>query len=345
MNNLFNNNLYILLICAHIILICFVYFIIFFKDKISSYLKIVDYPDDNLKLHLFPTPCLGGLILLFYTLPALLLNYQINPGGLKELIISLILHVTFFTIGLVDDRNLLSASYKSFILFIILLLTIPLSNELIINKINFKSLDFYFNLQQAAIFFTIFSIFALYNAFNFSDGINCVATSLGIFWIIFIIIKSGNYSNIYYQAILISLIIILYFNYIEKIFLGNSGSSLCSVIISLILIREYKENNIFCDEILFILFLPGIDMIRLCIQRIMAKKSPFLGDNNHLHHLMRPVVKEKFIFLAYISISIIPILIYNFLIKNFYLTFSLSIVIYFIVYFYLTNQKIIIEKK
>lgn len=345
MNNFFNSNLYFLLICSHIVLIGFIYFIIFFRDKISFYLKIIDYPDTNLKFHRFPTPCLGGLILFFYTLPALLLNYQINPSGLKELIISLILHVTFFTIGLIDDRNLLSASYKSFILLIILLLTIPLSNELIINKINFKSLDFYFNLQQAAIFFTLFSIFALYNAFNFSDGLNCVATSLGIFWIIFIIIKSGNYSNIYYQAILISLIIILYFNYIEKIFLGNSGSSLCSIIISLILIREYKQNNIFCDEILFILFLPGIDMIRLCIQRIMSKKSPFLGDNNHLHHLMRLIVKEKFVFLAYILISITPILIYNFLIKNFYLTFALSIVIYFIVYFYLTNQKIILEKK
>ncbi len=75
MYNLFNNNVYILLICAHIVLLSFVYFIIFFKDKISFYLKIVDYPDTNLKFHRFPTPCLGGLILFFYTLPALLLNY------------------------------------------------------------------------------------------------------------------------------------------------------------------------------------------------------------------------------------------------------------------------------
>jgi len=345
MNNFFGNNSYTLLVFTHIILISIVCLIIFFKNKISTYLKIIDYPDNNLKIHQIPTPRLGGLILFFYTLPALLLNYQINSGGLKELIISLILFVVFFTVGLIDDQKLLSAKYKSLVLLIILLFTIPLTNVLIVNTINFKNLDFYINLQQAAIFFTIFSIFALYNAYNFSDGVNCVASSLGIFWIIFVISKSGDYLNIYYQAILISLIIIFYLNYTKKIFLGNSGSSIYSLIISLILIQEYKKNNIFCDEILFILFLPGADMARISIQRIISGNSAFLGDNNHLHHLMRPVIMEKFIFLAYILISIAPILIYNFLIKNFYLTFIFSIAIYFLIYFYLTNIKNILEKK
>jgi UDP-GlcNAc:undecaprenyl-phosphate GlcNAc-1-phosphate transferase len=345
MNNFFGNNSYILLVFTHFILISIVCLIIFFKNKISTYLKIIDYPDNNLKIHQIPTPRLGGLILFFYTLPALLLNYQINTGGLKELIISLILFVVFFTVGLIDDRKLLSARYKSLVLLMILLLTIPLTNVLIVNTINFKNYDFYINLQQAAIFFTIFSIFALYNAYNFSDGVNCVASSLGIFWIIFVIIKSEDYLNIYYQAILISLIIIFYLNYTKKIFLGNSGSSIYSLIISLILIQEYKKNNIFCDEILFILFLPGTDMARISIQRIISGNSAFLGDNNHLHHLMRLVITEKFIFLAYILISIAPILIYNFLIKNFYLTFIFSIAIYFLIYFYLTNIKNILEKK
>jgi UDP-GlcNAc:undecaprenyl-phosphate GlcNAc-1-phosphate transferase len=339
MNHFFNNNTYISLICAHVVLISIVCLIIFFKNKISTNLKIIDYPDTNLKIHKLPTPSFGGLILFFYTLPALLINYQMNSGGLKELTISLILHVVFFTLGLIDDRKLLSVKYKSLILLIILLLFIPLSNELIVSKINFKNLDFQINLQQAAIFFTVFSIFALYNAFNFADGVNCVSAALGIFWITFVIIKSGDYSSIYYQAILISLIIIFYLNSKKKIFLGNSGSSLYSLIISLILIQEYKKNNIFCDEILFILFLPGIDMARISVQRIISGKSPFLGDNNHLHHLMRPIIKEKFIFLAYILISVAPILIYNFLIKNFYLTLALSVAIYFMTFFYLTHKK------
>jgi len=336
MNNFFKiNNL----ILAHITLMGFSFFIIFFKDKISSYLKIIDYPDNILKIHQDPTPRLGGVILFFYIVPALLINWEINPIGNKDLIILLILHNIFFTLGLIDDRKILSAKYKSLILLTILFLTIPLSNELIIKKINFKHLDFSINLQEAAIFFTIFSIFALYNAFNFSDGVNCIATSLGIFWIIFIIIKSESYSNFFYQAILISLIIIFYFNYKKKLFLGNSGSSLFSIIISLILIQEYKNNKIFCDEIFFILFLPGIDMIRLSIQRIISGNSPFFGDKNHLHHLMRLLIEERFIFLTYILTGMAPMLIYSFIIQNFYIVFILSIAIYFAIYIFLINLK------
>jgi UDP-GlcNAc:undecaprenyl-phosphate GlcNAc-1-phosphate transferase len=336
MNNFFRFND---LVLTHVILICFSFFIIFFKNKISTYLKIIDYPDNNLKIHQTPTPRLGGILLFIYILPSILVNWEINQIESKNLILSVMLCTIFFTVGLIDDRKLLSANYKSIFLLIILFLSIPLSNELIINQINFKFLDFSINLEQAAIYFTIFSIYALYNAFNFSDGVNCVATSLGIFWISFVIIKSGDYYNIHYQAILISLIIILYLNYKKKIFLGNSGTSLYSIVISLILIEEYKKNNFYCDEIFFILFLPGIDMARISIQRVISGKSPFLGDNNHLHHLMRPMISEKFIFLVYISISMMPILIYDFFIKNFYLTFALSISVYFTIFFYLTYQK------
>lgn len=344
-NNLTNNNLLNTIAVSHVILISLALLIIFFKDKISSYLLIIDYPDGILKKHKLPTPRLGGLVLFFYILPAILLNYAIYPTGNKNLIIALIGFIIFFFVGLVDDRKSLSANKKSIIIIFTLFMIIPLSNELIINQINFKNLNISVNLQNGAIFFTIFSIFALYNALNFSDGINGVASSLGIFWIIFIIIKSDSYLNFYYQSILISLIIILYFNIKKKIFLGNSGSNLCAIIISLILIQEYKNNNIFCDEIFFILFLPGIDMTRLTFQRIFSGNSPFLGDNKHFHHLMGKLLKEKYIFLAYILISIIPILLYNFLIPNFYKVFFLSITMYFVIFFLLNRLKGAIEKK
>ena len=296
MDNFISNENIKIFIITHIILLGCIFFIVYFKDKISVYLNILDFPDNHIKIHKLPIPRLGGLIILFYILPALLINYHITSNELKNLIITISLCIVFFSIGLIDDRKTLSATNKSLTLLIMLLLIIPLSDELIIKQINFKNLDFSINLLHASIFFTIFSIFALYNAYNFSDGVNGVAAALGIFWIIFVIIKSENYTNLYYQAILISLIIILYFNMKIKLFLGNSGTNLFSIAISLILIQEYKNNNLYCDEIFFILFLPGIDMIRLSMQRIISGNSPFLGDNQHLHHLLRIVIKERFIF-------------------------------------------------
>jgi len=334
-----NNNLFGIFTLAHIILISCVLLIIFFKEKISSYLKIIDYPDGKLKIHQVPTPRLGGLILFIYLLPALILNYIIYNEGYKNLIITIIILVIFFFVGLIDDRKPLSAIRKSLILIVTLFITIPISKHLIINHIYFKNLNFSINLEQAAIFFTIFSIFALYNAFNFSDGINGIATSLGIFWIIFIIIKSGNYLNFYYQSILICLLFIFYFNIKKKLFLGNSGSSLYVIIISLILIQEYKNNNIYCDEIFLILFFPGMDMIRLTFQRVYDGHSPSAGDTKHIHHLMCNLIKKEYIFLVYATITVIPILIYNFFIQNFYIVFTFSLIKYFLIFFLLTKLK------
>ena len=32
--------------------------------------------------------------------------------------------------------------------------------------------------------------------------------------------------------------------------------------------------------------IPGLDMFRLFVERILKNKNPFKGDNNHLHHIL-----------------------------------------------------------
>jgi hypothetical protein len=34
------------------------------------------------------------------------------------------------------------------------------------------------------------------------------------------------------------------------------------------------------------MMVPGLDFIRIFIERISKVKNSFLGDNNHLHHLL-----------------------------------------------------------
>ena len=100
-----------------------------------------------------------------------------------------------------------------------------------------------------------------------------------------------------------------------------------------------KNNNIYCDEIFFILFFPGMDMIRLTFQRIYDGHSPSTGDTKHIHHLMCNLIKKKYIFLVYVTITVTPILIYNFFIQNFYIVFTFSLIKYFLIFFLLTKLK------
>ena len=114
-----------------------------------------------------------------------------------------------------------------------------------------------------------------------------------------------NYIFVFYFLILL----FIFFNFKYSIFLGDSGNYLISTIIALLLIKEnfYNPELYYIEEIFLLLFIPGIDMLRLFCSRIMNRKNPMHGDKNHLHHLIfikYGFNKAIFIYLALINLPI-----------------------------------------
>jgi UDP-N-acetylmuramyl pentapeptide phosphotransferase/UDP-N-acetylglucosamine-1-phosphate transferase len=78
------------------------------------------------------------------------------------------------------------------------------------------------------------------------------------------------------------------------IFMGDSGSLFIGMLLAtftFVFIEEKSSSldlNVSNRVILAFSFLsiPILDMVRLFSVRIYNKKSPFKGDNNHIHHLM-----------------------------------------------------------
>ena len=105
------------------------------------------------------------------------------------------------------------------------------------------------------------------------------------------------------------------FEFKKYFFLGNSGVSALSILISLSYIREYNINQtLLCDEIFLIFLIPGIDMTRLVFSRIIFRKSISDADLNHLHHYFINLVDKKYVFivyLIYINYSIFNIKIFD----------------------------------
>ena len=95
-------------------------------------------------------------------------------------------------------------------------------------------------------------------------------------------------------------------------FLGNSGISLLSIVISLIYIQDYNINKtLLCDQIFIIFLIPGLDLIRLVIERTFKGQPFYQGDLNHLHHLMTKIFQKRVVFIFYMIITILPYLISN----------------------------------
>ncbi len=73
-----------------------------------------------------------------------------------------------------------------------------------------------------------------------------------------------------------------------EIFLGDSGAYCIACILSYFIVIEHNVyNNIeFADEIFLIMILPGFELVRLSISRLIKGKNIFDGDLNHLHHIL-----------------------------------------------------------
>jgi UDP-GlcNAc:undecaprenyl-phosphate GlcNAc-1-phosphate transferase len=122
-------------------------------------------------------------------------------------------------------------------------------------------------------------------------------------------------------------------------FLGNSGSLLLSYIIGFFFIKSYNVNSTFyVDEIFLIMMIPGIELLRLAILRILNKKHPFKADRNHIHHI---IINNKTLLFTFLIIQILlmfPFILFLYF-KNFFLVFSLSLAIYFTcIYYYSFNK-------
>lgn len=320
----------------NIILILTSILALIYIDKIPRSLIVYDKPDNFRKIHSIPTPLIGGLILYVNISLNVIFFFDELNFGLRLIIILLLLYSFFFLVGFIDDKFSISPGRKTFTILLILFLIIPLHENIVVNDLIFKDLELIISLSQANIFFTIFSIYFFFNLINFSDGANGITITLCIYWlIIFAVFGSLNLFFIYYLIII--LILILVFNLNNKIFLGNSGSSLLSIVFASLFIINYNiEKSIKCDEILLMMFVPAIDSLRVTIERIVKGNSPFKPDNRHLHHLLLKNFNKDTVFIPYIVLSSTPFLLSIFF--NTIIILILSLIFYFII-FYIFNRK------
>lgn len=165
---------------------------------------------------------------------------------------------------------------------------------------------------------TIFVFLIIINAINFIDGIDGLAITEVIKIIFLIEYFCLDYTPIApLGAIIIATIFPLYyFNFkrTNKIFLGDGGSLFLGCLIATYIIYvlgdsyNYKINLNINKTIFTILILiyPLLDLFRVFLIRILAGKSPFEPDQNHLHHLLvRRFSPFQSVFLILISSLII----------------------------------------
>ena len=202
--------------------------------------------------------------------------------------------IILFVTGILDDLSTLSSKFR---LVIQLLVSVLLTYYADTRIESFSGLFGIYELPYlVSIVFSIVITIFIINSFNLTDGLDSLATTLGVFILsVFGVLFLNN--NEYYDATLAfsavaSLCAFFFYNKPPaKIFMGDSGSLVIGLIISYCALKlcnlpinsEGTINPVF---ILCVLAYPSIDTLRVFVVRILDRKSPFTADRNHIHHLL-----------------------------------------------------------
>ena len=264
--------------------------------QIAEQKRLFDPPDER-KIHSHVIASLGGVGIFGGFLMASLLSIRgyLNPEFQFFFAAALVI----FFLGLKDDLNALSATKKIIGQLIAASVLVHLGDIKITSMHGFMGV---YDLPEAfSLAITYFTIIVVINSFNLIDGIDGLASCLGIctmliFGTYFLMTGFQAYALLSY-SLAGSLVAFLIFNHHPaRIFMGDSGSLLIGLVNAILVIKfinvasDKALPNAFLDSsvaIAFsILFIPLLDTLRVFSVRIFSGKSPFTPDRNHIHHIL-----------------------------------------------------------
>jgi UDP-GlcNAc:undecaprenyl-phosphate/decaprenyl-phosphate GlcNAc-1-phosphate transferase len=269
--------------------------------KVARARKLFDIPNTRSATKQV-VPTLGGIaIFAGFMLSVILSTDNFRIDELKYLFASVTI---MFMTGLKDDILDFSARRKLVIEVLTAFYLVILGN------FRFTDLHGIFGINQidyfSSVLLSVFAIVGIVNALNLIDGIDGLASGIGILisvvygtWFL----NSGDYV---YALTCFSLTgslgaFFLYnvFGTANKIFMGDTGSLILGTIVAVLTIHfnEFLPISSVSPHglpaiSLAIIMVPVVDTIRVFTIRLIARKSPFSPDMNHLHHHLLRLTKS-----------------------------------------------------
>lgn len=253
--------------------------------KISHKIGAIDVPKDNRRVHVKPTPLLGGLGIYL----GFLFGYMIFGIHSVEMNSVLIASFILVLVGLVDCIQPLSAKEK-IIGQLIAALIVTVYGNILLTEIT--AFGLVLNFGWFAYPITIFFIVSCINIINLVDGIDGLSSGISsIFYLTIGIIA-------FFQGRVGSLDIMMVFIMFgattgflvhnfppAKIFVGEIGVSFMGFIIAIVSLLGYKGAMLTSFIVpIVLLAIPILDTAFAILRRFLKKKPLFEGDKDHFHH-------------------------------------------------------------
>lgn len=276
------------------------------------------------KIHKKFTPSMGGIAFMVATYVALAIwGWQFPIPDIRYLLGAIAL---MFFVGLRDDLVELKAKHKILGQLVAVLLVV------VAGDIRIKEFHGFLGIYDLPLiisyFFSAFVLLALTNAFNLIDGLDGLASTIGL--ITLSLLGSWFYLQglesfaVLSFTLLGGVLAFLVFNWHPaKIFMGDTGSLTLGFSIGALIIAFMEYNSALPNGAFLkiqpsftmgigLMIYPLYDMARVFTRRISKGKHPMSADKSHVHHfLMRSGLKHNQValLLGFIQILLIGLVI------------------------------------
>lgn len=244
----------------------------------------MDIPDGARKINTVPIPRLGGLAF-FLSCVIVLFPFVSESGTVAALLAG---GAVIVAGGVADDVFNIPPAIKLFVQILAALVTImfiPMPTEF--------SFFGFFRISLSGILgfmFVLTRLIFTVNAVNFSDGLDGLASGLSATALISLFLYGMSNSNtVPAVAALVLASAVLgflpYNKYHAKVFMGDSGSQFLGLSIAILALGNAPNGSFTLESSLF-LAIPALDTALSVVRRIIKRKSPFVADKGHLHHIL-----------------------------------------------------------
>lgn len=262
-------------------------------------LGLLDHPDAARKHHQRPVPLVGGIAMG----AAILVGYYASMLG-QHLATNLGIALAIALVGgVLDDRREQGSSMKFAFQIAAAAVVATTTDALLTHLGELFSAD-QFTLGRWSVALTIFAIVGVMNALNMADGVDGLAGSLALSALLaFGLAASLAGDTFVFALIAISVGALAGFlawnaplpgRRHAAVFMGDTGSMLLGLMLAWFAIRlamspvPALEPRAAISPIaaVWILGVPIGDTVTLMTRRVLRGASPFVGDREHVHHIL-----------------------------------------------------------
>lgn len=274
-----------------------------FARPLGEWLRVIDHPDNDRKMHPEPTPMVGGIAVMAPLALWACATLAWGQGADVGFYLSIMLcGGGVALVGFLDDQHTVSAAGRLLLLAIFATVALRLDPLLAGQRVHFATWGWLSTPPLLLPALTVLALAGFSSAVNLTDGLNGLVLALICIWSMCLAYLGTPELSEAACLVGAACAVTLLYNMRGRLFLGDCGAFAIAFVIGLMAVRCHNSGRLSLETALVWFYLPVMDCLRLIPMRLWRGRSPFRPDREHFHYRLSARLGERRAILAYAGV-------------------------------------------